>query len=97
MVGLADTVARLPQGVGTPLASDGLPLSANDVSRLSIARAIAGRPRLLLINGTLDRLDLRSCPEIIESLFDRSAPWTLVIVTARDDIRSRCDRTVEWA
>jgi len=97
MVGLADTVARLPQGVGTPLASDGLPLSANDISRLSIARAIAGRPRLLLINGTLDRLDLRSCPELVESLFDRAAPWTLMIVTARDDIKSRCDRTVEWA
>ena len=97
MVGLASTVARLPQGVGTPLASDGLPLSANDVSRLSIARAIVGRPRLLLINGMLDRLDLRSSPELIESLFDRSAPWTPVIVTARDDIQRRCDRTVEWS
>jgi ABC-type bacteriocin/lantibiotic exporter with double-glycine peptidase domain len=97
MVALADTVARLPEGVGTPLASDGLPLSANDISRLSIARAIAGRPRLLLVNGMLDRLDLRSCPEVLDSLFDRAAPWTLVIVTARDDIKSRCDRTVEWA
>jgi putative ABC transport system ATP-binding protein len=97
MVGLADTVARLPQGVGTPLASDGLPLSANDISRLSIARALAGRPRLLLVNGMLDRLDLRTCPELLESLFDRSAPWTLVIVTARDDIKARCDRTVEWS
>lgn len=97
MVGLADTVARLPEGVGTPLASDGLPLSANDLSRLSIARAIAGRPRLLLINGMLDRLDLRTCPELLESLFDRSAPWTLVIVTAREDIKNRCDRTVEWS
>jgi ABC-type multidrug transport system fused ATPase/permease subunit len=97
MVGLADTVARLHDGVGTPLASDGLPLSANDVSRLSIARAIAGRPRLLLINGLLDRLDLRTCPELIDSLFDRAAPWTLVIVTARDDIKNRCDRVVEWS
>ena len=85
------------QGVGTPLASDGLPLSANDASRLSIARAIVGRPRLLLVNGTLDRLDLRSCPELVESLFDRAAPWTLVIVTARDDIKNRCDRRVEWS
>jgi putative ABC transport system ATP-binding protein len=97
MVGLADTVARLPEGVGTPIASDGLPLSANEVSRLSIARAIAGKPRLLLINGMLDRLDLRTCPELVESLFDREAPWTLVIVTARDDIKSRCDREVEWS
>jgi ABC-type multidrug transport system fused ATPase/permease subunit len=97
MVGLANTVARLPDGVATPIASDGLPLSANDVSRLSIARAIAGKPRLLLINGMLDRLDLQTCPELIESLFDPAAPWTLVIVTARDEIKSRCDRLVEWS
>ena len=97
MVGLADTVARLPDGVGTTLASDGLPLSANDISRLSIARAIAGRPRLLLVNGMLDRLDLRTCPELLDSLFDRAAPWTLAIVTARDDIKARCDRAVEWS
>ena len=96
MVGLADEVARLPQGVATPIGSDGRPLSANAIARLSIARAIAGKPRLLLINGILDALDMRDCPELIESLFDRSAPWTLVIVTARDDIKNRCDRAIEW-
>ena len=96
MVGLADEVARLPQGVATPIASDGRPLPANAVSRLSIARAIAGKPRLLLINGILDALDLSDCPQLIDSLFDRSAPWSLVVVTTRDDIKKRCDRLVEW-
>lgn len=97
MVGLDDRVARLPQGAATPLASDGLPLSTNELLRLSIARAIAGRPRLLLIDGLLDGLDMRDCPQLLEALFDRQAPWTLVVVTARDDIRNRCDKTVEWA
>lgn len=96
MVGLADRVARLPQGTATPLASDGLPLSANEIARLSIARALAGGPRLLLVDGLLDGLDIHACPELLDSLFDRAAPWTLVVVTARDDIRSRCDATVEW-
>jgi ABC-type bacteriocin/lantibiotic exporter with double-glycine peptidase domain len=97
MVGLAETVARLPQGVATQLGSDGLPLSTNELLRLSIARAIAGRPRLLLIDGLLDGLDMRDCPELVASLFDRSAPWTLVIVTARDEILKRCDKTVTWS
>ena len=96
MVGLADRVARLPQGVATPLASDGLPLSSNEILRLSIARALAGKPRLLLIDGLLDGLDMHDCPELIKSILDRSAAWTLVIVTARDDIKQRCDRAVEW-
>jgi putative ABC transport system ATP-binding protein len=97
MVGLADRVARLPQGVATPLASDGLPLSSNEISRLSIARALAGKPRLLLIDGLLDGLDIHDCPELVGSMLDRSAPWTLVVVTARDDIKQRCDRVVAWA
>jgi putative ABC transport system ATP-binding protein len=96
MVGLAEEVNRLSEGVGAPLASDGRPLSTNAIARLSIARAIAGRPRLLLINGLLDGLDIHDCPQLIDSLFDRSAPWTLVIVTARDDIKQRCDKLVEW-
>ena len=50
MVGLHDRVARLPQGVSTMLSSDGLPLSTNEILRLTIARAIAGKPRLLLID-----------------------------------------------
>jgi putative ABC transport system ATP-binding protein len=97
MVGLADRVARLPQGVATPLASDGMPLSSNEISRLSIARALAGRPRLLLIDGLLDGLDIHGCPELVESILDRAAPWTLVIVTSRDDIKNQCDRAMEWA
>jgi len=97
MVGLADRVARLPQGVSTPLASDGMPLSSNEISRLSLARALVGGPRLLLIDGLLDGLDIRDCPELVASILDRNAPWTLVIVTARDDIKNQCERAVEWA
>jgi len=96
MVGLSDRVARLPQGVATPLASDGLPLSSNEISRLSIARALASKPRLLLIDGLLDGLDIHDCPQLVDSILDRSAPWTLVIVTIRDDIKQRCDQVVEW-
>jgi len=97
MVGLHEEVARLPQGVATPLASDGLPLSTNEILRLSIARAIAGKPRLLLIDGLLDGLDIHDCPELVGSLFERANPWTLVVVSARDDITRRCDKTIDWS
>ncbi len=96
-VGLTDRIARLPKGVSSFLASDGLPLSTGELLRLSIARAVAGKPRLLLIDGLLDGLDVADCPELIESLFGRDAPWTLVVVTSREDIASRCDRVVNWS
>ncbi len=96
MVGLSDRVARLPQGIQTPLTPDGRPLSNNEIARLAIARAIAGRPRLLLLDGMLDGLDLSACPALLDSLFDPASGWTLAVVTVRDDIRDRCDRVVEW-
>lgn len=97
MVGLHDETARLPQGVSTPLGSDGRPLSTNEILRLSIARAIAGKPRLLLIDGMLDGLDINNCPELIDSLFAREKSWTLVVVTSRDSIMNLCDSTVDWS
>jgi len=50
-----------------------------------------------LIDGMLDGLDMADCPELIESLFERTNLWTVVVVTSRDDITRRCDRTVNWS
>jgi ABC-type bacteriocin/lantibiotic exporter with double-glycine peptidase domain len=96
-VGLAVRIARFPEGLETHLAPDGHPLSNGELTRLGIVRAIVGKPRLLLIDGTLDSMDLSDCPELLDVLFDPMAPWTLVVVTVRDDIRRRCGRSVEWS
>jgi len=96
-VGLSDRVARLPDSLQTVLPPDGRPLSNNELARLALARAIVSRPRLLLLDGILDGLDLGSCPELLDTLFDPAAPWTLVLVTVRDEIRSRCGRVVAWS
>ena len=58
----------------------------------TLARAIAGRPRLLLVDGIFDRLDTRSRELAANAIFSSAAPWTLVVATRRDDIRERCAR-----
>jgi putative ABC transport system ATP-binding protein len=93
-VGLSDRVSRLPDSMQTMLSPDGLPLSNNELVRLAIARAIVGQPRLLLLDGSLDALDIEACPDLIDALFDSAAPWTLVVVSAREDIRRRCSRAI---
>ena len=62
----------------------------------NLARALVGRPRLLILDGVLDALDLRACPDLLPRLFDRSAPWTLLVATADPDIIRRCDRVIEF-
>lgn len=96
-VGLAGEVAALPDGMHTRLSTTGAPLSQGQARRLMLARAIVGRPRLIVLDETLDGLDLDARREVLEALFDREAPWTLLVITHSQDVAARCDRTVAIA
>jgi ABC-type transport system involved in cytochrome bd biosynthesis fused ATPase/permease subunit len=50
---------------------------------------------LLILDGVLDALDVRECPDLLAHLFDRSAPWTLIVATTNPAVVSLCDRIVE--
>jgi ABC-type bacteriocin/lantibiotic exporter with double-glycine peptidase domain len=91
-MGLRDEVARLPEGMYARLATGGAPLSPGLAARLVLARAVAGRPRLLLVDGLLDKLDARSRAAALEALCAPGAPWALVVSTQRDDVAARCGR-----
>jgi len=82
-VGLGRAIAAMPEGMFTPLVSGGAPLSQTQSVRLSLARAIAGRPRLLLVDGTLDGIEDSAAEELLQALADPEAPWTLVLLTHR--------------
>lgn len=94
VVGLTGAVHDLPRGLDTPLTPGGGPLSAGQALRLGIARALAGRPRLLILDGVLDALDLRDCPDLLPRLFDRAAPWTLLVASTDPAVVGMCDRTI---
>lgn len=94
-VGLLETLMRLPEGLNTELQSDGKPLSSMLARRLMIARAIAGRPRLLLIDGTLDGLSSESLRDVLDGLVQGSErPMTVVIATSQQAVIQMCDRVV---
>lgn len=96
VVGLLGVAHALPQGLDTPLLPDGGPLSAGQAVRLTLARAIVGQPRMLILDGVLDGLDHRECPDLLSHLFDRAAPWTLLVSTADPAVVGLCDRVIEF-
>ena len=91
-VDLWDEVLKLPQGLSTPLTTRGNPLSSSQASRLMIARAILGGPRLLMLDGALDVLQERVRQLVLSHLFDRSHRWTVLVVTQMPDVIAACDR-----
>ncbi|WP_206108056.1 peptidase domain-containing ABC transporter [Paludisphaera soli] len=93
-VGLTDEFATLDEGLHTRLAPHGAPISQGQARRLMLARALAGRPRLLVLDESLDGLDLDSRRRVLETVFDDSAPWTLLVITHDQDVARRCDRCV---
>ncbi len=57
-VGLADRVRALPEGILTRLLPSAAPLSMEGALRLTLARALAAEPSLLVLDGVLGPLQL---------------------------------------
>ncbi len=91
-VGLGDTVGALPAGVDTALTPGGAPLSMTQARRLMFARAIAGSPRLLVVDGALDALEDEAARELMAALSAPHAPWTLLVLTHHASVAAACDR-----
>jgi putative ABC transport system ATP-binding protein len=90
--GLLETVAALPEGWQTHLLPDGAPLTREQCLRLTLARAIAAPPRLLLLDGVLDRIDPRHLPKLLDVLLTPNAPWTLVATSRHPEVIARFER-----
>lgn len=77
-VGLLDELRALPDGLDTQVFHTGAPLSPSQVARLLVARALAGRPRLVVVDLPLDALEPAARTRCVEALAGPQAPWTLV-------------------
>lgn len=93
-VRLLDDILDLPEGLNTPLLAGGLPLSLGQAERLMLARAIAGQPRLLVLDEVLDDMDREVRDEVFPLLFSGAAHWTLLVITHSQEVAQCCDRSV---
>jgi putative ABC transport system ATP-binding protein len=53
-VGLETTVSQLEEGLDTPIAATGWPLSITETMQLKLAAAVLARPRILILNQIFD-------------------------------------------
>ncbi len=93
-VGLLGDILELPHGLRTRLGSGGDPLSLGQAERLILARAIAGRPRLLILDELLDDMDREVRREVLPAFLDQRATQTLLVITHSDEVAKLCDRQI---
>ena len=94
-VDLLDEIMAMPEGLKTPLITGGLPLSSRQRTRLLLARALAMKPRLLLLDDIFDGLDRDSLRRLTAPVFAAERTWTLVIATRHPEVAAKCDRCIE--
>lgn len=96
-IGAADAesfVLALAQGYDTVLGENGNVLSGGQRQRLTIARALAGSPQLLIFDEATASLDMASEDEIKNSLQNLPTDVTVIIVTHRASLLEAVDRVL---
>lgn len=93
--GLADVVAKLPQGLDTLLTKSGRNLSGGQRQRVVLARGLIGGRKIVFMDEGTASLDEAAAAQIEDSLLAR-ADVTLLMVThhLRNEIRPQFDRVI---
>ena len=92
-----DFVAELPQGLDTVIGEEGMSLSGGQRQRLSLARALAKRPSVLLLDDPFSALDVNTEERIITGLregLDGLGGATTLLTAHRSSTVALADRVL---
>ncbi len=84
----------LPWGLETRIGEQGLTLSGGQRQRLALARAIIGRPRVLVLDDPLSAVDVHTEAQVSAALRPVLADSTVFIVVHRPSTVALADRAV---
>lgn len=87
-----DFTARLPWGLSTRIGEQGLTLSGGQRQRLALARAVAGRPSVLVLDDPLSALDVHTEAEVERALRRVLREATALVVAHRPSTVALADR-----
>ena len=94
VAGAHDFVMELPEGYDTPMGEQGCNLSGGQRQRIALARALLGRPGILILDEATSALDYESERIVQENMGAISKGRTVFIIAHRLSTVRHCDRIV---
>lgn len=91
---ISDYVDGLPQGIRTPVGDRGLRLSGGQRQRIGLARAIARRPDLLILDEATNAVDIALEGRIYASIREALPDATILVITHRAAIENAAQQIV---
>ncbi len=88
---LKDEIARFPQGMETAIGTRGMSISGGQKQRLALARALVGKPKILILDDCTSALDSRTEAALWERLHEVMPSLTAILITHRPDTLERAD------
>lgn len=93
MAGVLPLILRLPNGFGTRIGRDGVPLSAGQRQRIALARAVFRSPRLILLDEPNANLDHAGEAELQATLSRlKDAGHAVAVITHRPRLLAAVDK-----
>ncbi len=86
-----DFVSRLPEGLDTQVGEQGLSLSGGQRQRLALARAVIGRPRILVLDDPLSAVDVDTEDRVQRALREILPNSTTLIIAHRPSTAALAD------
>jgi len=93
-VGLHEFIQSQPKGYGTRLGSGGITLNAEELVKLSIARALVTKPSVLTIDDTYAAIEEDVESQLRASVRETLADHTILIATSRLSICEDADMVI---
>ncbi|WP_310833342.1 ABC transporter ATP-binding protein [Paenibacillus pedocola] len=87
-------IRKLPEGLDTPVARGGLNLSGGQKQRLTIARAVVGRPPILILDDSSSALDFSTDAALRKALKIHSREMTVLLVSQRVSTVQQADQII---
>ncbi len=93
-IGLSDYINSLENGIDTILDPQGKKLPRSIIQKLLLARGIADKPRLLLLEDAFEHSDEHDRKRLIDFITSPENQWTMVVVSNDTYLAEKVDKVI---